>query len=133
MHAAEHGRQLAMLPEREVNRDTPIRLVLVAMTRIVAARMPTHGTRMVRSQDKLSGMNRTIPRTGLPDSCFRAECRRGGSSGIPSRMVTSPTGFCAGMTMTPPTFSTGTKTVASGSLFSAHVPSGSLGPRPAAR
>ena len=36
----------------------------VAMTRIVAARMPTHGTRMVRSHARLSGMKRTMPSTG---------------------------------------------------------------------
>ena len=37
---------------------------LVAMTRMVAARMPTQTPRMPRSHARLSGMKRTTPCTG---------------------------------------------------------------------
>ena len=51
-------------PSEKARRETPMMPALVAMKRIVAARMPTQGPRIHLSQATLSGRKRTMPSTG---------------------------------------------------------------------
>ncbi len=51
-------------PSENASLETPMMPAFVAMKRMVAARMPTHGPRIQRSHATLSGRNRTIPSTG---------------------------------------------------------------------
>ena len=74
---------------------------LVAMKRMVAARMPTQGPRIQRSQATLSGRKRTMPSTGSARKLLPSWVPYSLVTCCPSTVSTSPVGSWGGMTMVP--------------------------------